>query len=70
MTTPEDLEAAIKEALRKDQYSFTIIFDNDNYGSRTEAFDMMFNYYTGEISYYWDECTRALTLILDAVRNQ
>ena len=30
VTTPEDLEAAIKEALRKDQYSFTIIFDNDN----------------------------------------
>ena len=70
VATPEDLEAAIKEALRKDQYSFTIIFDNDNYGSRTEAFDMLFNYYTGEISYYWDECTRALTIILDAIRNQ
>ena len=70
VTTQEDLEAAIKEAVEKDQYSFTIIFDNDNYGSRTEAFDMLFNYYTGEISYYWDECTRALTIILDAVGNQ
>lgn len=70
VTTHEDLEAAIKEAVEKDQYSFTIIFDNDNYGSRTEAFDMLFNYYTGEISYYWDECTRALTIILDDIGNQ
>ena len=30
VTTQEDLEAAIKEAVEKDQYSFTIIFDNDS----------------------------------------
>ncbi len=65
VTSREDLEAAIKEAIEKDQSSFTIIFDRDNYGSRTEAFDVLWNFYAGEISYYWDVCTRALTIILD-----
>jgi len=65
VTTRENLEAAIKEAFEKKQASFTIIFDSANYDSRKDAFDMLWNYYTGEAFYYWDECTKALTIILD-----
>ncbi len=65
VTNYEELEAAIKEAVDKDRPSFTIIFDNANYGSRTEAFNVLWNFYTGDPSYYWDECTRALTIILN-----
>jgi hypothetical protein len=65
VTSHETLEAAIKEALEKDQDSFTIIFDADNYGSRTEAFDVLLNHYNGEIFYYWEACTRALTIMLN-----
>ena len=65
VTNREDLEAAIKGALGKEQSSFTIIFDSDNYGARKDAFDILLNLYTGEIFYYWDECSRALTLILE-----
>ena len=65
VTTREALETAIKEAIEKDQSSFTIIFDNDNYGSRKDAFDMLYSVYTGEFFYYWDACTRALTIVLD-----
>ena len=65
VTSYEELEAAMKEAIGKEQSSFTIIFDRDNYGSRGEAFDVLWNLYNGEVSYYWDECTRALTLILE-----
>lgn len=65
VTNCETLETAIKEAIEKEQSSFTIIFDNDNYGSRKEAFDMLYNSYTGGFFYYWDECTRALTIVLD-----
>lgn len=64
VTSRETLEVAIKEALEKDQDSFTIIFDDNNYGSRTEAFDVLSNHYNGEIFYYWDACTRALTIML------
>lgn len=64
VTNREELEGAIKKAIEKEQYSFTIIFDSDNYGSRTEAFDMLGSLYSGEVFYYWDECTRALTIIL------
>jgi hypothetical protein len=64
VTNREELEGAIKKAIEKEQYSFTIIFDSDNYGSRTEAFDMLGSIYSGEVFYYWDECTRALTIIL------
>ena len=65
VTSHETLEAAIKEALEKDQHIFTIIFDADNYGSRTEAFDVLLKHYNGEILYYWDACTRALTIMLN-----
>ena len=64
VTNYKTLEAAIKEAVEKAQSSFTIIFDSNNYGSRKDAFDVLSNVYTGEIFYYWDECTRALTMIL------
>lgn len=65
VTNREELETAIREATEKGQAAFTIIFDNDSYGSRTEAFDMLWNYYSGEIYYYWDECSRVLTMILE-----
>ena len=65
VTSRETLEGAIKEAIEKDQTSFTIIFDNDNYRSRKDAFDVLLNFYTGEIFYYWDECTRVLTIVLE-----
>jgi hypothetical protein len=65
VTSREALESAIKESIEKEQASFTIIFDNDNYISQMEAFDVLWNFYNGEIYYYWDACTRALTIILD-----
>lgn len=65
VTNSEELETAIKEAIEQKQPSFTIIFDNKNYGSLNDTFDMMWNYYKGEPFYYWDECSRALTIILE-----
>ena len=65
VTAREELETAIKEVIEKNQDSFTIIFDSDNYVSRKDAFDMLVNSYTGEFYYYWDECTRALLIILE-----
>lgn len=65
VTNREELETAIKSAMEKEQSSFTIIFDRDSYGSRAEAFDMLWNYYAGEITYYWDASTRALTILLN-----
>lgn len=65
VTDSEELDAACKAATDRKQASFTIIFDNKNYGSRSDAFDMLWKYYEGEFSYYWDECTRALTIFLD-----
>ena len=64
VTSYENLEAAILEAIEKEQSSFTVIFDNENYGSRKEAFDVLFQHYNGEVFYYWDACTRALTILL------
>lgn len=65
VTSYETLDAAIREALEKEQQSFTIIFDSDNYDSRKDAFDLLGNYYTGDVFYYWDACTRVLTFIMD-----
>ena len=65
VTNGEELEAAIQEALAKEQTTFTIVFDRDSYGSRAEAFDMLWKYYDGEIYYYWDESSRVLTMILE-----
>ena len=64
VTCREELEDAIREAMEKGQNPFTLIFEKDGYGSRSEAFDILWNYYAGEISYYWDECTRALIIFL------
>ncbi len=65
VTNGEELEAAIQEALAKGQATFTLVFDRDSYGSRSEAFDMLWKYYDGEIYYYWDESSRVLTMILE-----
>lgn len=65
VTNGEELEAAIQEALAKEQTTFTIVFDRDSYGSRAEAFDTLWKYYDGEIYYYWDESSRVLTMILE-----
>lgn len=65
VTNREELEAAIQEALAKGQATFTLVFDRDSYGSRSEAFDMLWKYYDGEIYYYWDESSRVLTMILE-----
>ena len=65
VTNGEELEAAIQEALAKEQTTFTIVFDRDSYGSRAEAFDTLWKYYDGEIYYYWDEGSRVLTMILE-----
>lgn len=65
VTNREELEAAIQEALAKGQATFTLVFDGDSYGSRSEAFDMLWKYYDGEIYYYWDESSRVLTMILE-----
>ena len=65
VTNGEELEAAIQEALAKEQRTFTIVFDRDSYGSRAEAFDTLWKYYDGEIYYYWDESSRVLTMILE-----
>ena len=65
VTNGEELEAAIQEALAKGQATFTLVFDRDSYGSRSEAFDMLWKYYDGEIYYYWDESSRVLTIILE-----
>lgn len=71
VTNREELEAAIKEAIEKDQNSFTIIFDANNYfgannyGSRKEVFDVLGNYYAGALSWYWDERSRVMTIILE-----
>jgi hypothetical protein len=65
VTNRESLEAAITTALEKEQLTFTIIFDADNYGSRTEVFDVLWNHYSGEFFYYWDECTRAMTIFME-----
>ena len=65
VTTYEELEAAIKEAVDRDQTPFTVIFDRPEYISKKDAFDVLWNYYDSEASYYWDECTRALTILLE-----
>lgn len=65
VTSRESLETAITTALEKEQLTFTIIFDADTYGSRTEVFDVLWNHYSGEIFYYWDECTRAMTIFME-----
>lgn len=65
VTNRESLEAAITAALEKEQLIFTIIFDAENYGSRTEFFDVLWNHYSGEFFYYWDECTRAMTIFME-----
>ena len=65
VTTYEELEAAIKEAVDRDQTLFTVIFDRPEYISKKDAFDVLWNSYDGEASYYWDECTRALTILLE-----
>ena len=65
VTSREELEAAMKDVIEKNHPSFTIIFDSDKYGSRKEAFDVLLNHYNGEIFYYWDACTRALTIMLN-----
>lgn len=65
VTNRESLKAAIQKALEKEQASFTIIFDSDNYSSQMDAFNILGNSYAGEIFYYWDACTRVLTIILD-----
>lgn len=65
VTSREDLEAAIKKAIDKGQSSFTIIFDSNTYGSRNEAFNVLWNFYAGGFYYYWDECTRVLTITMD-----
>ena len=64
VTAYEELEAAIKEAVDRDQTLFTVIFDRTEYISKKDAFDVLWNHYDGEASYYWDECTRALTILL------
>ena len=65
VTTYEELEAAIKEAADRGQTRFTVIFDRLEYVSKKDTFDVLWNYYDGEASYYWDECTRALTILLE-----
>lgn len=71
VTSREELEAAIKEAVEKEQNAFTIIFDAkdyfsaNNYGSRGEVFDVLGNYYAGAFSYYWDERSRVMNIILE-----
>ncbi len=63
VTSYEELEASIKQAVEKEQNSFTLIFDRQEYVSQSDAFDVLWNYYKGEASYYWDVCTRVLTFL-------
>ncbi|MBR4309120.1 MAG: hypothetical protein IKT58_05955 [Oscillospiraceae bacterium] len=66
VTSYAELEAAIQGAVAKEQSFFTLIFDRADYCSKSDAFNILMDVYPGEAYYFWDECTRVLTIYTES----